>query len=158
MINQKSCFLLRDLLIEINDMYEKYDCEVEITRTTDLRKLITETFLEEIRFTPALGLHGSPLILHASDPSEYALAFLVRDSLSDAEITVAFASMIHRKIKATERKMEIHVSLDTLIKIVDTYNPVKETFNVISYSADQRWKENVEGYACYNSESRALKI
>ena len=27
-INQKSYFLLRDLLIEFNDMYEKYSCEV----------------------------------------------------------------------------------------------------------------------------------
>ena len=43
-INQKSCFLLRDLLIEINDMYEKYDCKVEITRTKDLKKLITKYF------------------------------------------------------------------------------------------------------------------
>ena len=51
-INQKSCFLLQDLLIEINGMYEKYGCEVEITRTKDLKKLITETFPKEIRFTP----------------------------------------------------------------------------------------------------------
>ena len=32
-IDQKSCFPLQDLLIEINDMYEKYGCEVEITGT-----------------------------------------------------------------------------------------------------------------------------
>ena len=43
-INQKSCFLLRDLLVEINDMYKKYGREVELTRTKDLKKLITETF------------------------------------------------------------------------------------------------------------------
>ena len=43
-INQKSCFLLRYLLIEINDMYEKYDCKVEITRTKDLKKLLTKHF------------------------------------------------------------------------------------------------------------------
>ena len=46
-INQKFCFLLQYLLIEINDMYGTYGCEVEITRTKDLKKLITETFLEE---------------------------------------------------------------------------------------------------------------
>ena len=39
-------------------MHVKYGCEVEVTRTKDLKKLITETFSEEIRFTPALGLHG----------------------------------------------------------------------------------------------------
>ena len=71
-INQKFFFLLWDLLIEVNDMYEKYDCEVEITRTKDLKKLIKETFLEEIRFIPALGLYGLPLILHVShvNPTE----------------------------------------------------------------------------------------
>ena len=31
-------------------MYEKYGCEVEITRTEGLRKIITETFQEKIRF------------------------------------------------------------------------------------------------------------
>ena len=87
----------------------------------------------------------------------YALASLVGAGLRDAEITVAFARMINRKIKARETKMEFPVSLDTLIKILDTYNPVKEIFNVISYSVDPRWKENVEGYACPDSESRSLK-
>lgn len=36
--------------------------------------------------------------------------------LEDAEITVALASMVHRKIKATETKMEFPVSPDPLIK------------------------------------------
>ena len=62
-INEKSSFLLRNSLIEIDDVYEKNGCEVEITRTKDLKKLIRETFPEEIRFTPALGIDGSPLIL-----------------------------------------------------------------------------------------------
>ena len=44
MTNQKSCFLLQDLLIEINDIYDIYGCEVEITRTKDLKELIRETF------------------------------------------------------------------------------------------------------------------
>ena len=63
----KSSFLLRDLLIKNNDMFEKYGCEVEITRTKNLKKLITKTFPEEIRFTHALRFHGLPLILHASE-------------------------------------------------------------------------------------------
>ena len=159
-INQKPSFLLQDLLIEINDMYEKYGCEVEITKAKDLKKLITETFPEEIRFTPTLGLHGSPLVLHAGDvnPTDYALASLVGTGLRDAEITVTFAQMINQKIKVRETKMEFPVSLDILIEKLDTYNPVKEILNVISYSVDPRWKENVEGYACPDSESRALKI
>ena len=66
--------------------------------------------------------------------------------------------MINRKIKARETKMELLVSLDTLIKKLHTYSPVKEIFNVISYLVDRRWKDNVEGYACPDSESRALKI
>ena len=51
-INQISCFLLRDLLIEINDMYEKYGCEVEITKTKALKKLITEIFPEKLDSLP----------------------------------------------------------------------------------------------------------
>ena len=38
-------------------MYEKDDCEVEITITKDLKKVITETLPEEIRFTRDLRLH-----------------------------------------------------------------------------------------------------
>ena len=66
--------------------------------------------------------------------------------------------MIYWKIKVTETKTEFPVSLDTLIEKLDTYNPVKEIFNAISYSVDPRWKENVEGYTCPDSESHALKI
>ena len=91
-------------------------------------------------------------------PTDYALASLLKAGLRDAEITVAFARIIHWKIKATETKMEFLVSLDTLIKKLDTYNPVKEIFNVISCSVNPRWKENIVGYACSDSESRALKI
>ena len=66
--------------------------------------------------------------------------------------------MINQNIKARETKMEFLVSLDTLIKKLHTYSPVKEIFNVMSYLVHRRWKENVEGYACPDSESRALKI
>ena len=65
--------------------------------------------------------------------------------------------MIHEKIKATKTKMELPVLLDTLIEKLDTYNAVKVIF-VISFSVDPRWTEKVEGYACSDSESRALKI
>ena len=54
--------------------------------------------------------------------------------------------------------MKFSVLLDTLIEKWNTYKPVKEIFSVISYSIDPSWKENVESYACPNSESRALKI
>ena len=120
MINKKSCFFLWDLLIEINDMYEKYGCEVKIARTKDSKKLITETFPEEIRFTSASGFQGSPLVLHASDvnPTDYALASLVGAGLRGAEITVAFA--IHRKIKAPETKIKFPISHDALIKNLNT--------------------------------------
>ena len=74
------------------------------------------------------------------------------------KLQVTFARMINRKIKATETKMEFPDSLDTLIKELDTYNLVKEVFNVIWYSVDLRWKENVEGYACPDSELRGLGI
>ena len=49
------------------------------------------------------------------------------------------------------------VSCDTLIKKLDTYSPVKEIVNVISYSVNPRWKEKAEGCIYPDSESRALK-
>ena len=96
-------------------MYEKYSCEAEITRIKDLKKLITKTFPEEIRFIPTLGLYGSPLILHASDvnPTDYALASLVGTGLRDAEITVTFTRIIN------EAMMEFPISLDKLIEKSD---------------------------------------
>ena len=54
--------------------------------------------------------------------------------------------MISWKIKTRETKMEFPVSLNTLVEKLDTYDPEKEIFSVISYSVDPRWKENVEGY------------
>ena len=155
-MSQKSCFLLRNLLIGITDMYEKYGFEVELTRTKDLKKLITETFPKEIRFNLALGLHGSPMIFHATDVSltDYALASLVEAGVRDTETTVAFARKINWKIKARETKMKFPASLQTLIEKLDTYKPVKDIFNVISYSVDRRWKDNVESYAYPYSHSR----
>lgn len=69
-------------MISMKSMVVKF----EITRTKDLVNLIEETF------PTALGLHGSPLMLHNSsvNPTDYALAYLVGDGLRDAEITVAF--------------------------------------------------------------------
>ena len=156
-MSQKSCFLLRNLLIGITDMYEKYGFEVELTRTKDLKKLITETFPKEIRFNLALGLHGSPMIFHATDVSltDYALASLVEAGVRDTETTVAFARKINWKIKARETKMKFPASLQTLIEKLDTYKPVKDIFNVISYLVDRRWKDNVQSYACPYSDSLA---
>ena len=82
------------------------------------------------------------------NPTDHALASLAGVGLRDVEITVVLAGIIHWKIKVTETKMEFPVSLDTLIEKLYTYNPVKEIFNVISFSVDPMWKENIEVYAC----------
>ena len=74
---------------EINDMYEKYGCNAIFTKTQHLKDLISDKF-PEIRFTPGIGLHGTPLVLHACDvnPADYALASRVGAGLRDEEITV----------------------------------------------------------------------
>ena len=87
------------------------------------------------------------------NPTDYPRASLEGAGLRDAAVTVAFARMINRKISGRETKMKFPVSRDTLIEKLDTYNPVKEIFNVISYSVDPRWRENVEVWP--DSESRA---
>ena len=69
-------------MISMKSMVVKF----ERTRTEDLVNLIEETS------PTALGLHGSPLMLHDSgvNPTDYALPYLVGDGLRDAEITVTF--------------------------------------------------------------------
>ena len=54
--------------------------------------------------------------------------------------------------------MEFPVSLDTLIEKLYTYNPVKEIFNVISFSVDPMWKENIEVYACPDPHQTIKRI
>ena len=92
------------------------------------------------------------------NPIDYALAYLVGSVLGEAKITVVFGRIIHGKIKAAETKMEFPVPLDTLIRKLDTFNPIKDIFNVMSYSVDLKWKENVEGYTSPDSDLRALRI
>lgn len=87
----------------------------------------------------------------------YILPSLLAFVLGDAEFTVAFTQMINWKMKVKETKTEFSVSLDTLIKKLDTYVPLKEFFNVISYSVEPRWKDNAED-TCPDSESRPLKM
>ena len=59
-------------------------------------------------------------------PTDYALACLIGSGLRYAKITVVFARIIQRNIKATETKMEFPVSLDTLIKKLETNHSVQE--------------------------------
>lgn len=87
----------------------------------------------------------------------YILPSLLAFVLGDAEFTVAFTQMINWKMKVKETKTEFSVSLDTLIKKLDTYVSLKEFFNVISYSVEPRWKDNAED-TCPDSESRPLKM
>ena len=87
-------------------------------------------------------------------PTDYTLASLVQAGFRDTEITVAFARKINWKIKARETKMKFPASLQTVIEKLGTYKPVKDIFNVISYSVDRRWKDNVESYAYPYSHSR----
>ena len=91
------------------------------------------------------------------NPTGYVLPSLLAAVLGDAEFTVAFAQMINWKMKEKEAKTEFSVSHDTLIKKLDTYDPLKEFFNVISYSVEPRWKDNAED-TCPDSESRPLKM
>ena len=48
--------------------------------------------------------------------------------------------------------------MDKLIDQLDSYDSLKEIFNVISLSTNPKFKVNRDGYACPDSESRATKI
>ena len=85
------------------------------------------------------------IILHASDvnPTDYALIYLVGAGLKDAEITAAFARMIHRKIKATDTKMEFPVSLDTLFEKLTENMDVESSRGIKSLSSHDLRNKNV---------------
>ena len=78
--------------------------------------------------------------------------------MRDREITLAFAQMIHRKVKTNEIKQEFPIFVDKLIDQLDSYDPMKEIFNVISLSTNPKFKVNRDGYAFPDSEPRATKI
>ena len=125
-----------------------------------LKKLIIDLVGNQICFSPSIGLHGSPLVVHASDviPVDCALASIVGCGLRDSEITLAFAQMVHRKLKANETKQEFPISIEKLIDQLDSYEPMKELFNAIALSTNPSMKINTEGYACPDSEVRATEI
>ena len=79
---QKFCYLLKDLVGEMNSFYDFFDCGRE-SSAKSLKKLII--------------------------PVDYALASIVGCGLRDSEITLAFAQMVHRKLKANETKQEFPI-------------------------------------------------
>ena len=142
----------------MNSLYDFFDCGRE-SSAKSLKKLIIDLVSNQICFSPSRGLHGSPLVVHASGviPVDYALASIVGCGLLDSEITLAFAQMVHRKLKANETKQEFPISIDKLIDQLDSYEPMKELFNAIALSTNPSMKINTEGYACPDSEVMATK-
>ena len=143
----------------MNSLYDFFDCGRE-SSAKNLKKLIIDLVGNQICFSPSIGLHGSPLVVHASGviPVDYALASIIGCGLRDSEITLAFAQMVHRKLKANETIQEFHISIDKLMDQLDSYEPMKELFNAIALSTNPSMKINTEGYACPDSEVRATKI
>ena len=57
-INQKCCYLLRELVVELNNLYEYFDSSQE-SSAKSLKKFIANSFGNQVCFTPAVGLRGS---------------------------------------------------------------------------------------------------
>ena len=132
-----------------------FDCGRE-SSAKSLKKLIIDLVGNQICFSPSIGLHGSPLLIHASGviPVDYVLDSIVGCGLRDSEITLTFA----QKLKANETKQEFPISIDKLIDQLDSYEPMNELFNALALSTNPSMKINTGGYACPDSEVRATKI
>ena len=67
-----------------------------------MKHFLQENFKESTCFTPARGIHRNPIVVHAHEvnPVGYAIASIIGASLRDEEITISFAKMIYRIIKA----------------------------------------------------------
>ena len=65
-------------MVELNNLYEYFGSSQE-SSAKSLKKFIADSFGNQVCFTPAVGLHGSPLVAHANDvnPIDYVLSSLV---------------------------------------------------------------------------------
>ena len=59
--HQRFCYQLRDLVGEMNSLYEFFDCG-RASSAKSLKKLIIDLVGNQICFSPSIGLHGSPLV------------------------------------------------------------------------------------------------
>ena len=88
---------------------------------------------ESVRFTPARGIHRNLMVVHAHgvNPVDCANAAIVGGGLGEEEITISFAKMFHREIKAQETGTILPLSTERLFEWLDKYDPIKKIYNAI---------------------------
>ena len=93
-IHGKEAYFLLDLLRDANLLCSHN----QLSRTSQLRKILSEEFEDEISFFP----YGKNLLVHASDmnPCEYPVAIIKGKGLRDNDIIRAFGEIIQRKVRA----------------------------------------------------------
>ena len=86
----------------------------------NMKYFLQENFKMSICFTPACSIHENPIVVHAHgvNPVHYAIASIIGAGLCDEEITISFAKMIHRKIKAQETGTTFPFSTENLSAIM----------------------------------------
>ena len=152
---QKNCYLLSDLVEELQQLYEMY-CTTKSIRDNKNKKNVKEF----ICFKPAGGINGNPTVVrtHEMNPVDCGIASIIRAGLHDEEITVSFTKMIHHKMKAQQTGTSFPFSAESYFEELDKNNPIKEIFNAVSLSHDPLVPKNKFGYAAPKSSVKANKI
>ena len=117
-VMQKNCYFLSDLVVELKHVYEMYCANENIRDSKKMKYFLQEIFKESICFKPARGIHGNPIVVHAHEvnPVDYVISSIIGAGLPDEEITISFAKIIHRKIKAQETRASFPLSAEKLFE------------------------------------------
>ena len=113
-----------------------YCATKNIRDNKSIKYLLQETFTKSICFTSSGGIHENRTVFHAHqvNPVVYAIASTIRTGLGDEEITISFAKMMHRKMKAQQTRASLSISPENVFEELNKYDPIKEIFNAISLS------------------------
>ena len=153
-IHGKKAYFLIDLLRDTNQLCGDY----QLSRTSQLRKILSEEFEDEVSFFP----YGKNCLVHASDinPCEYPLAIIKGKGLKDDDIIKAFGEMIHRKVRARKDNSDkkFPYTPEELSAMIENDGPIPELYNAIFATIRPFTKTNEHGYAETSSQRLATKI
>ena len=123
--------LLFDLVAKLQQLYEMYCANEKISDSKMMKYFLHENFEKSICFTPACWIHRNPVVFHVHgnpvvvhvhkvNPVDYAIVSVIGVGLRDAEITISFAKIIRRKLKAQETGTTVPISAENLSGVMKT--------------------------------------
>ena len=107
---------------ELKQLYELYCANENIRDNKKTKYFLQENFKEPLYHIPIYWIQGNPIAVHAHEinPVDHAIASIIGARLHDEEITISFAKMIHRKVKAQETWTTFPLSAENLSAVMKT--------------------------------------